>query len=206
VTEDLVAACHQVAETGLVLGGSGNLSIRVGDEVLITRQGARLATVAAADLSRIALATGDLLEGPRPSSESQLHRDVYLSSDAQAVVHTHPHFATVLSTTVTELPAIHYGITAFGGPVRVAPYRTFGTPELAAVVNEALIDRTGALMANHGAVVIGPSIGRAVELAVLLEWLASVYFHARLLGPPATLDAEQLEQVVAQSRRLNYSA
>ena len=64
---------------------------------------------------------------------------------------------------------------ALGGAVPVAPYRTFGTPELAEVVLEALDGRRAALMANHGAVVFAGDLDEAVELALLLEWACDLY-------------------------------
>jgi L-fuculose-phosphate aldolase len=101
----------------------------------------------------------------------------------------------VLSTLVDELPAIHYAIHTFGGPVRVARYETFGTDELADSVTEALEGRTGALMANHGAIVYGRDLPQAVGRAITLEWLASVYFHARLAGSPHILTEADIDAV-----------
>ena len=56
-------------------------------------------------------------------------------------MHTHSHYATVLSTLVDEVPAVHYVVNQFGGPVRVARYACFGTDELAQSVREALEGR-----------------------------------------------------------------
>ena len=39
--------------------------------------------------------------------------------------------ATALSCVLDELPVVHYQMLALGGPVRVAPYATFGIAELA---------------------------------------------------------------------------
>jgi L-fuculose-phosphate aldolase len=111
----------------------------------------------------------------------------------------------VLSTLVDEIPAIHYVTTELGGPVRVAPYATYGTPELAAGVAAALQGRCAALMANHGAVTIATTLDHAVERAQQLEWLASVYWHAKVFGTPTLLDDEQLGAVKAQARALSPS-
>jgi len=204
----LVDASRTVAQSGLVVGSSGNLSVRVGVQMLITPRRARLEAVDPATCVPVALADGvtapDHGDVSEPSSETPLHRAVYAATDAGAVVHTHSHFATVLSTLVTELPAIHYGLAPFGGPVRVAPYVTFGTPELAEAVATALDGRRGALLANHGTVVIADTIARAVDLSIQLEWLASVYYHARLGGTPALLDEAELARVTAHAESLRY--
>src|SRR5439155_1134651 len=81
--------------------------------------------------------------------------------------------------------------------VRVADYATFGTPELAESVLAALEGRTAALMANHGAIVYAADVPAAAELARLLEWACSVYWHASAIGTPRALDEDQRSAVIA---------
>jgi L-fuculose-phosphate aldolase len=205
----LVAGSRTIGESGMVVGSAGNLSLRRGERMLITPRGAELAAVDPRDLVDVALADGAVAPGhgsaSRPSSEAGLHRAVYAATGAGAVVHSHAHYATIVGTLVDELPAIHYAIAAFGGPVRVARYETFGSAELAGAVAEALDGRTAALMANHGAVVAGRDIRQAVALAVQLEWVASVYYHAIAAGSPRLLDAGDLAAVGAQVKSLDYA-
>jgi L-fuculose-phosphate aldolase len=208
--EALVAAAREVSGAGLVVGSSGNLGIRSGEHLLITPRGSRLAAIDPDDLVCVALADGsvdpDHTRVSRPSSELPLHLAVYAAKpDARAIVHTHSHFATVLSTLVDELPPIHYVTTELGGPVRVAPYATYGSPELADGVAAALADRSAALMANHGAVAVASTLARAVERAQQLEWLASVYWHARVFGTPKLLVGDQLDAVAEQALALSPS-
>jgi L-fuculose-phosphate aldolase len=198
----LVAGARAVAESGLVVGAAGNLSVRDGDAMLITPRGARLEAIDPARCVAVDLTTDAV--GADASSETPLHRAVYAATDAGAIVHTHSTFATVQSTLVQELPAVHYGITAFGGPVRVAPYATFGSEELAASVAAALDGRRAALLANHGAVVIADTVAAAVDLALQLEWLCSVSYHATLAGRPTVLDEDDLAAVVEQTQALRY--
>jgi L-fuculose-phosphate aldolase len=204
----LVDGSRAIGRSGMVVGSAGNLSIRSGDRMLITPRGAALEAVDPADLVDVALADGsvaaDHASASRPSSETPLHRAIYGAVEAGAIVHTHAHYCTVLSTLVDELPAIHYAIGAFGGPIRVAGYETFGTDALAASVGAALTDRRAALIANHGAVVAGRDIEHAVALSIQLEWLASVYYHALCAGSPRILSAAQLGDVADQMRALRY--
>lgn len=200
----LVEGARKVSAAGLVVGSAGNLSLRRGEYMLITPRGAQLEAVDPRECVEVALEDGSAPAGSRPSSEAALHRAVYAGTDAGAIVHTHSHFATVLSTLVDELPPIHYAIHAFGGPVRVARYETFGTTALADAVVEALEQRTGALMANHGAVVYGRDVDHAVTLAITLEWLASIYYHARAAGTPHVLGVADLNAVREQLRAIRY--
>lgn len=206
----LCDAAREVSTSGLVVGSAGNLSVRSGDHLLITPMASRLPAIDPDDCVCVALADGAVDPGhrspSRPSSETPLHRAVYAAApDAVAVVHTHSHFATALSALVDELPAVHYVASAFGGPVRVAPYATYGSDALATSVAAALDGRSAALMANHGAVTIGKSAAHAVEQAQQLEWWASVYWHARVFGEPAILTDAQLDEVAQQHRALRYS-
>ncbi len=205
---ELVAGGRRVAEAGLVVGSAGNLSLRAGERVLITRGGAELDVMHGEDCVEVGV--GDSVRpeehrsGPQPSSELALHLAIYAATDAVAIVHTHSQYATILSTVVDELPAIHYTINHFGGPVRVARYECFGTEDLANSVIDALRDRSGALMANHGAVAIAGSLRDAVAKAILLEWLASLYYHACLFGSPNILSESELEAVRDRARKLRY--
>ena len=204
----LVSGSAAIGRTGMVVGSAGNLSLRSGDRVLITPRGAELDAVDPTDLVEVSLGDGTVADehasASRPSSETRLHRSIYAAVDAGAIVHTHAHYCTVLSALVDELPAVHYVITAFGGPVRVAGYETFGTDALAASVTAALQDRRAALMANHGAVVAGRDIEHAVALAIQLEWLASIYYHAFCAGTPRILTDAQLDDVAEQAQALRY--
>ena len=188
---DVVQACRELAGSGLVIGTAGNVSARAGDLVLVTPSGARLAALTADDLAVVDL-DGALIDGPLPpTSELPLHLAVYRSFDAGAVVHTHPPMATAVACVADELPCIHYTLLSLGGSVRVAPYVTFGTAELAAGVVEALQGRSAALMGGHGAVTHGADVAAAMAATQLLEWACGVYVHACACGTPRVLDEEE---------------
>src|SRR5579884_1107474 len=206
---ELAAGGRRVAQAGLVVGSAGNLSLRSDDRVLISRRGVELDAMGPWDCVEVGLdgeVAGDDDGRPsRPSSELPLHVAIYRATDAGAIVHTHSHYATVLGTITGELPAVHYTINQFGGPIRVARYECFGTEELATSVIQALQDRSGALMANHGSVVIAADIERDTSKAILLEWLASVYYHAMLGGRPNILGESELDAVRERVRQLDYA-
>ena len=203
--ERVAAAARRLAAEGLLIGTAGNVSERAGDVIAVTPTGAVLADLEAADVAVIDLG-GSLVEGPlEPTSELGLHLGVYERHGAGAVVHTHSIYATTLACTVDELPAVHYMIHAFGGDtVDVSDYERFGSDELAAAVHKALGDRRGVLLRNHGAVVHGPSLSRAYDLAVLLEWLSELYWRSSIFGEPKILSHEQLEEVATEAGRRSY--
>jgi L-fuculose-phosphate aldolase len=202
--ERVAAASREIGISGLAPGAAGNVSARSGEHVVITPRGCRL-NVATAEELVVLTSDGERVEGTRnASSEHALHLGIYAQTRAGGVVHTHSHFATVLSTLVDVLPAIHYSIAGLGGEVRVAEYATFGSEELARNVIDALDGRSAALLRNHGAVTIGSTVEHAMQRAFTLEWLCSLAFHANLYGTPSVVPAEELERVVEQSRQLEY--
>lgn len=200
--EAVAAACRRLAEQGLVAGTSGNVSAREGDRVAITPTGGRLAELTGEQVSVVSLA-GEHLDGElAPTSEIALHLGVHRRYDAGAVVHTHAPVGTALSLVLDELPCVHYEMLALGGPVRVAPYVTFGTPELAESVLEALEGRSAALMANHGTIAFAHDLDEAVRRSELLEWACTLYWRAAQLGEPRALgEGERLAVVEAALAR-----
>jgi L-fuculose-phosphate aldolase len=195
VRAEITRICGQLAAAGLVVGTSGNVSARAGDLIAVTPSGLGYPELSA-DLVGVHRLDGSAVEAPlRPSSEMPLHLGVYAATGAAAIVHTHSPAATAVSALVEELPAIHYQVAAFGGPVAVAPYATYGTAELAGHVVAALRGRTGCLMANHGTVAIGPDLKSAYTRAAYLEWLCDVYLRAAAAGTPRLLPAAEIDRV-----------
>ena len=128
------------------------------------------------------------MEAPlQPTSELPLHLSVYVATGAAAIVHTHSPAATAIVHAGGRDTGDALYVAAFGGPVAVAPYATYGTDELAANVVAALRGRTACLMANHGAVTIGPDLATALTRSASLEWLCDVYLRAAAAGNPRLL-------------------
>lgn len=202
--EQVATAARSLAAQGLVLGTAGNLSARREELVAVSPTGAVLSELRPEQVSVVDL-DGALVDGElEPTSELGLHLGVYRRFATGAVVHTHAPVATALSCVLDEVPAVHYGMLALGGAVRVAPYATFGTPELAEHVLDALEGKTAALMANHGAIVHAADVASALELSLLLEWACTVYWRAATLGSPRVLDDDDLAAVLSAVLERGY--
>ena len=196
VRAEVATTCQQLASAGLVAGTAGNVSARVGDLVAVSPSGLDYASLSAG-LVGVHRLDGSSVEAPlQPSSELPLHLSVYAATSAAAIVHTHSPAATAVAAVADELPAIHYYVATFGGPVAVAPYATYGSQELADHVAAGLRGRTACLMANHGAVTTGPDLKTAYAGAVCLEWLCDVYLRAAAAGTPRLLPAKEIDRVV----------
>jgi L-fuculose-phosphate aldolase len=202
--KQVAAVSRRLAVERLVLGTSGNVSARNGDEVAITPTGAVLAELEPEQVT-VVNRDGRHVDGElAATSEVELHLGVYRRFDAGAVVHTHSPMATALSCVLDEVPCVHYGMLQLGGPVPVARYETFGTPELANTVLDALEGRRAALMANHGAIVHAGDAGEALELSLLLEWACTVYWRAAAIGAPRALGEEERQAVIEAALSRGY--
>jgi L-fuculose-phosphate aldolase len=191
----LVEYCLRMQADDLTVGTSGNLSVRRGDHIAITPSGVAYDDLTPESICVIDLDGNPVEPGLEPSSEVPMHTSVYRHTDAGAVVHTHPLYCTALSVTLDEVPPVHYMIALLGGPVRVAPYARFGSPELAEHSVTAMSGRFGVLMRNHGATTYGDTLAKAYTRSVYLEWVCRLYHQARLLGEPSLLSAEEIDGV-----------
>jgi L-fuculose-phosphate aldolase len=200
----VAAAARDLAARGLVLGTAGNVSCRSGELVAVTPTGAALHQLEP-DAVVIVDRDGNLFDGPgAPTSELPLHLGIYDRYDAGAVVHTHAPVGTALSLVLDELPVVHYQMLALGGPIRVAPYATFGTAELASLTLAALEGRNAALMANHGTIAHAPDLDTALEHAVLLEWACELYWRAAAIGFPRPLTEHQQREFASTVAQRGY--
>ncbi|MFC3576093.1 class II aldolase/adducin family protein [Streptomyces yaanensis] len=194
--DELVATARRTVSDGLVVGTSGNVSVRVGDTVLVTPTGVPYERLTPGDAVGVDLDGRQVLGSLRPTSELPMHLAVYRTTGARAVVHTHAVHATAVSTLVRELPLIHYMAGAVGGAVRVAPYATYGTPELAENMLRALTDRTACLLQNHGTIAHGASLAEAYDRTAQLEWMCRVWLTASSVPglSPTLLTPEQVAE------------
>lgn len=198
-----------LADHGLLIGTAGNVSTvfdgPTGPEVAITATGVDLATAQAEHVDVVDLG-GQLLAGDlAPTSELELHLDA-LRERGGAVVHTHSPIATAVSLVVDEVPCVHYQQLLLGGVIRVAPFEVFGTPELATAVRAALEGKQAAILANHGTVALGADLAKATENALLLEWVAELFWRASVIGTPRALSEQQQMAVIQAAIASGYGA
>lgn len=214
MTEGDLATCAEVVrvarllrERGLAVGTSGNVGARLSDgRIAITPSTLDYDEMTADDIV-IVEADGSPSEGRhRPSSELGIHVGVFAARpDVRAIVHSHSPFATTWAAARREVPAVHYVLALLVGPgrdtLRVAPYATFGTEELARNVLATLGDDNAVLLANHGAVTVAGSLASALGRAERVEELAMLASRAEQLGGATLLDAAELDRVREQMSR-----
>lgn len=202
----LLDTARSMAAVRLNVGTAGNASVRLGEDLqrdglLITPSGLAAEDCIPAQMV-VVRADGGFDGNLAPSSEWQLHRDIYAAFPAAgAILHAHSPFATALACQRREIPPFHYMIARFGGnTVRCARYATFGTQALSDETVVALHERRACLLANHGMVVHGRDLDHALALAIEFETLCEQYWRTCQLGAPVLLSDEEMREVVERFR------
>ena len=211
----LLDTLRAMGVAGLNVGTAGNASVRLNAAqtrttidhahapvpMLITPSGLAAERCGAQDMARVD--ADGRAHGPfAPSSEWQLHRDIYAAFPAAgAVLHAHSPFATALACQRIDIPPFHYMIARFGGSsIRCARYATFGTQALSDATIAALHERNACLLANHGMVVFGRDLNQALALAIEFETLCAQYWRSLQLGEPVLLSAAEMAEVIERFR------
>ena len=200
VATRMAQCCRQLAARGLIAGQDGNLSVRLErDRALVTPSGAIKGLVQPGDMVEVDLQGRKQRGRGNPTSELDLHlRILNRRPDVGAVVHAHPPVATAFGVAgeglrILVLPEL----TQLCGEVPLVPYGTPGTPELADRLERHLAGHDAWLLANHGAVTVGPTLDVAWIRMESLEHAARIIFAARALGRVNELSPE----AVARLRR-----
>ena len=197
--QSIIDACLRMNVLGINQGTSGNISLRHGDGMLITPTSTPYEAMKPEQIVYMHL-DGNHDPAQRPSSEWRFHRDILKARpEVQAIVHTHPPYSTMLAIMGMEIPPVHYMVACAGGDtIRCAPYATFGTQELSEHAVRALEGRLACLLEHHGMIAIGPSLSKAMWLAVEVETLARQYHGCLQIGTPRLLPKEEIENVLGR--------
>ncbi len=193
VADRMALCCRQLAERGLIAGQDGNLAVRLGpDRVLVTPTGVIKALVGPADMVEVDLRGRKRRGRHNPTSELDLHlRILTRRPDVGAVVHAHPPVATGLAVAGQDLHILVLPeLILQCGEVPLVPYGTPGTPELGDRLEPYLLGHEAWLLANHGAVTVGPTLDAAWIRMESLEHGARIIWVARTLGRVNELSPE----------------
>jgi L-fuculose-phosphate aldolase len=196
---EVIAVGKRLYERGYVAANDGNISVRTGEnQVLITPTGVSKGFMQAGDLILLDL-EGNLLDGKRkPSSESNMHLQIYKARpDVQAVCHAHPPYATGFAVAGLSLDKMVLPEAVLVlGTVPLVAYGTPGTAELYGSISRYISAYDAFLLANHGALTVGDSLTSACHKMEILEHAAKIQFIARQLGKVTELNNRQVAELL----------
>lgn len=199
--EAMCELARSMFDRGLTHGSTGNISVRLADgTLLVTPTGSSFGRLDPASLSRIS-AAGDHIDGARPTKEVPLHTAFHdTRSGTGAVVHLHSTHSVALSMLdETDPESVLEPLTAYSimmlGKVRLLPYFRPGDPGMGDAIRELAGRHAAVLLANHGPVVAGPDLFRAVDAMEELEAMARLQLLTRGL-PGRRLSARQIDELL----------
>ena len=186
-----------MAEAGLVVAKEGNVSARIpGEEkIAITPSQIPYDIMKLDDILIVGFDEKILLGKLKPSTETKMHIAVYKARiDVGGVIHAHSPFASALSCVGGRIPPLLDEQTVFlGGDVGTAPYALAGSAELGANAAQALSERDGTMLSNHGTICCGKNLDDALRNAILVEKLAMIYITAKTIGEITPIPANITE-------------
>lgn len=171
--EEFIRQAHRVGDAGLTVCSSGNLSWRIGEEALVSGTGSWVPSLPKEKVAQVKIATGETLNGVKPSMESGFHLGVLRERpNVNVVLHFQSPCATAVSC-MKQKPE-NFNVTAevpchVGREIPIIPYFRPGSPELAAAVIAAMKEHNSILLTNHGQVVCGKDFDQAFERAMFFE-------------------------------------
>ncbi len=168
IYDELIKYGRKLVREGLVFSHFGNISVRSGEKIYISRRGSMLDEldddeIVEVDVDRVTEADS------MASSETVVHRRIYTECDASSIIHTHSPFAVTISMIIDEegrdlLEPIDSEGRSFLGEVPIVKGEA-GTEELADRISSALKDHKGAIVHAHGCFTIGKTLKDAFVVA-----------------------------------------
>jgi len=162
---------------------SGNMSVRAGDRIFITRRGSMLANLREGDIIETGLREDDS-HITLASTEIKIHRAIYLQTSALAIVHAHPPFAIALSMDSDEIvPLDTEGVYYFKTIPVIGAGLTVGSDEVAEKLPPLLQNYKAAMLRGHGSFAVGQMLEEAFQWTSSLEASCKTLYLHRLLSP-----------------------
>jgi L-fuculose-phosphate aldolase len=167
---------------GLNNSHSGNMSVRLGDRMVITRRGAMLGELVGEDLVEVGL-TEDDSGIALASTEVGVHRAVYAATSHLAIVHTHPRAATALSMTRDHIvPVDDEGRYYFKRVPVLQVTASIGSADLEQELPALLDDFPIVMVRGHGAFAVGGNLEEGLQITHALEWSCDILTRCLALG------------------------
>ncbi|HTM32048.1 MAG TPA: class II aldolase/adducin family protein [Vicinamibacterales bacterium] len=198
IRADIVECGRRLWHRGFVASNDGNISVRLDESRLITTPTAVSKGFMTPDMMVITDLEGKKLAGERSaSSELKMHIEVYRHRpDVRAVVHAHPPTATGFAVAGIPLDrAVLAEVITTLGSIPIAEYATPSTEELPAAVRKYVKAHDGLLLANHGALAVGPDVYAAYYRMETIEHFATISLVARMLGREHLISRTEVERL-----------
>ncbi len=175
---------RDILMTGLTSSHGGNMSVRVGNKIIIKRRGAQLGRLKPTDFVETSLYGRD--SGiTRASTELIVHRAIYHNTSALAVIHSHPRTSIALSLSRDEIIPIDVEGSYLLRKIPVVSVEfASGSNQMAKTVATALKQYKIIMQRGHGCFSTGQTLEEAYHWISTLEEISDIILEHKLLGEP----------------------
>ena len=205
--KDICEIGRRLYQKGFVAAADGNISVRLdGGRLLVTPSGKCKGRLDEEDLIVTDDAGRRIYGSWEPSSEIAMHVTAYRERpDVKAVVHAHPPHATgfAVAGVALDRPLISEVVLTLG-TIPLAEYGTPSTLEVPAAIEPYIRRHDAILLANHGAMAVGPDVFLAYDRMETLEHFAHIWTVARILGRERPLGEEHVTKLQAIRERAGF--
>jgi L-fuculose-phosphate aldolase len=196
--------CREVARfmkrlyrNGLTTTSGGNISLRLhGEKIAITPSATDKGHMKWKEVGILTISGKNLTPHLKPSIETEMHLSIYRRTNAKAIVHAHPVFATTFTAMDREINTslIAESVAILGKPTFV-PYALMGTRELADMVAGNIGKSDILLLENHGVLSIGTSLLQAFDKIEVLENAARMTVITEIMGSIKSLSGKRIDEI-----------
>ena len=190
---EIIHSMRYLQKNQMNLGSEGNISVRFNNGFFITPSAInppflKKSNIVYKDFNKT------FSSNQKPSSEWRMHQSIYkMKSDVNAIVHCHSMWSSILSCLRKKIPSFHYMVAEIGGKdIKCSRYATFGSEQISKNILQALEERKGCLISNHGQISIGNSLDEAIHLSFAIEKLSKQFYHCLISKNYKLLNSKQI--------------
>lgn len=178
-------------------GTSGNISVRLGKNIMISASGSALGDLRCEDVVIMDFGTNLIKGKKKPSSEKHLHARIYeMRPDINAIIHCHAPYVSSFAVAHIPLskPIISENVFYFG-EIPLADYAMPSSDDLVEFTSKFFDKHDAVLMANHGIIIGGKDIKDAYYKMETAEAYAQIYLNSFILGGSHDLSQKHIEEI-----------
>lgn len=178
-------------------GTSGNISVRLGKNIMISASGSALGDLRPEDVVIMDFGTNLIKGKKKPSSEKHLHARIYeMRPDINAIIHCHAPYVSSFAVAHIPLskPIISENVFYFG-EIPLADYAMPSSDDLVEFTSKFFDKHDAVLMANHGIIIGGKDIKDVYYKMETAETYAQIYLNSFILGGSHDLSQKHIEEI-----------
>lgn len=195
--KEIIKYGKKLGEKNMTPATSGNISVRFGENVLISASGTCLSDLSEDEIVLIDKNSTVIDGAKKASSEKNLHNAIYtLRPDINAIIHCHSPYVSAFAVCHIPLskPIISENVFYFG-EIPVADYALPGSEKLVENTAKYFTKHNAVLLANHGIVIGATDLKNAYYLMETAETFAQIYLNSMLLGGAKDLCEKDIKEI-----------